>query len=147
MKLYTVTVYFLAAICLLTGSSDFIQGLSAIKAFGSTLPQAAYSDPMADNIFRFFAAIWFGTGVLLIQLVRNIESYKPVLQTLMAIIALGGIGRLISIAQNGMPDHMVGFSLVCVGLVAELLVAPILIIFLNKKNFVTNIKFLNSERL
>lgn len=135
MKLFTIIIYFLATICLLTGASDFIQGLASLKVFGSTFSEISYSDPMADNIFRFFAGIWFGTGVLLIIFVRDLARYKPAMLALMAIIALGGIGRIISILQYGMPEHPLGYGLVTVGLIVELALVPALMFWLSRKQF------------
>jgi len=132
MKLFKYTIYFLAAICLITGASDFLQGMTALKAFGADLSETAKTWPVADNIFRFFAAVWFGVGILLILFAKDIARYKPALMTLLGIIALGGIGRIISILQYGMPAETSGLMVVIAGLFAELLITPILMIVLLK---------------
>ena len=136
MKIFKGIVYFLAAICLLTGASDVIKGLANLESLGSTLPVDAYADPIADNIFRFFAAIWFGTGVLLILFAQDLNRYKPAMLTLMGIIVFGGIARIISIFKYGFPVDVTGASLVSAGLFAELILVPILMVVLMK--FKTN---------
>lgn len=138
MKFYKGVVYFLAAICLITGAGDIIQGLANLGSFGSNLPPEVYTDPVADNIFRFFAAIWFGTGVLLIIFAQDLERYKAPMLALLGIIILGGFARIISIVQYGYPTDSTGATMVAVGLIAELIVVPVLMISLIKMQFSNN---------
>lgn len=78
-------------------------------------------------MFRFFSGLWFGVGVLFILFIRDLERYKPAMVTLLYVVILGGIGRVISIAQYGMPEHPLGFTLVIAGLIAELVISPIMV--------------------
>jgi hypothetical protein len=127
MRLFTITCYFFAAIALTTGASDLIQGLASQRAFGATLTDAGFADPMVDNVFRFFSGLWFGTGILFILFVRDLERYKPAMITLLAIIILGGLGRVLSIWQYDLPDHPLGMTLVFLGLLAEVIISPIML--------------------
>ncbi len=127
MRLFKLICYFFAAIALITGSSDLVQGLSSQRAFGATLTEAGFADPMTDNVFRFFSALWLGVGILFILFVQDIDRYKPAMVTLLGIIILGGLARVLSILQYGMPDHPVGLTLVLLGLLSELIISPILL--------------------
>jgi len=125
MRLFTIIIYIFAAIALLTGASDLVQGLASQKTFGATMPTEGIA--IVDNVFRFFSGLWFGVGILFILFVRDLDRYKPSMIALLAIVVLGGIGRIISIFQYGMPDNSAATSLVLVGLLAEVVISPILL--------------------
>jgi len=127
MKLFTYGIYLFIAIALITGASDLLQGLESQRAFGAQLTDKGFSDPMADNVFRFFSGLWMGTGALFFVFIRDLDRYKPAMITLLGVVVLGGIGRVISIAQYGMPEHSMGAGLVVLGLLAELVISPIMI--------------------
>lgn len=127
MRLFTIVCYIFAAIALTTGASDLLQGLASQRAFGATLTEAGFADPMVDNVFRFFAGLWFGTGILFILFVRDLNRYKPAMMALLAIVVLGGLGRILSISQYGLPDHPMGVTLISLGLLAEVVISPIML--------------------
>jgi len=125
MRIFQIVVYIFAAIALITGASDLIQGVASQKAFGATMP--AEGLPIVDNIFRFFSGLWFGVGILFILFVRDLDRYKPAMIALLSIVVLGGFGRIISIVQYGMPDNSSASTMVLVGLLAEVVISPILL--------------------
>ena len=127
MRLFTIVIYVFAAIALITGASDFLQGQISQAQLGAGLTPEGFADPLMDSVFRFFAALWFGTGILFVIFVRDLDRYKPPMIALLAIVILGGIGRLITIMQHGLPDHPGGQTLVYAGLVAEVVVSPIML--------------------
>ena len=127
MRVFTYVVYFLAAIAIITGLMDIINGVAGVKSMGAELSDDGYRDPMLDNLFRFFAAVWFGLGLQLVFFVRDYDRYRPALLLLLGIVTFGGIARLISLAQYGFPEPAIGTFLVCLGLFAELVIAPALI--------------------
>lgn len=127
MRIFTYVVYFLAAIAIITGLMDIINGVAGVKSMGAELSEDSYRDPMLDNLFRFFAAVWFGLGLQLIFFVRDYDRYRPAMLLLLGIIAFGGIARLVSLVQYGWPEPAVGTFMVCLGLFAELVIAPALI--------------------
>lgn len=127
MRLFTYTCYFFAAIAFTTGASDLLQGLASQRAFGATLTDAGFADPMVDNVFRFFSALWFGVGVFFVLFVRDLDRYKPAMIALLSIIILGGLGRVLSIWQYGLPDHPMGITLIFLGLLAEVVMSPIML--------------------
>ena len=46
---------------------------------------------------------------------------------LLSVAALGGLGRILSIVQYGMPEAPTGYLLVCAGLLAEVVIAPVMV--------------------
>lgn len=133
MQLFKFGIYIFIAIALITGANDLVQGLGSLGALGTTIPNEGLSDPMADNLFRFFAGLWFGVGVLFLLFIRDMKRYWPAMVTLLSIVVLGGLGRILSIIQYGMPEATSGYMLVCAGLLSELAIAPIMIWWLIAK--------------
>jgi len=125
MRLFKITIYIFAAIALTTGASDMFQGLASQQSFGATLPVEGTA--IVDNVFRFFSGLWIGTGVLFVLFIRDLDRYKPAMIALLMIVILGGIGRIISIVQYGIPEHPSAVGLVTSGLIAELIVTPVLL--------------------
>jgi len=125
MRTFTIVIYIFAAIALITGASDLIQGLTSQKSFGATMPSEGFA--IVDNVFRFFSGLWIGVGVLFIIFIRDLDRYKPAMIALLFIVVLGGTGRIISIIQYGMPQHPAGIGLVSAGLIAEVIVTPVLL--------------------
>lgn len=127
--MFKAIIYFLAAIALITGALDILNGMAAQKVFGANLSEAGFSDPMMDNVFRFLAAMWFGIGLQLIFFSRDLPRYKPALMLLLGIIILGGFARLLSIYHYGLPEASSGKMIIAAGLFSELVLAPILFVW------------------
>lgn len=127
MRVFTFLCYFFAAIAFITGASDLIQGLASQRDFGATLTDAGFADPMVDSVFRFFSALWFGVGVFFILFVRDLDRYKPAMIALLSIVILGGLGRVLSIWQYGLPDHPMGITLTFLGLLAEVIISSVML--------------------
>lgn len=130
MLIFRILCYVFAAIALITGAMDLIFGLDNLKGSGAALSEAGYSDPMTDNAFRFFAGIWLGAGVLFLVLVRDLTRYKTPMLVLLAAAALGGLGRIASILEHGMPVAASGQTTVYIALTAEVILAPLMILWL-----------------
>lgn len=126
---FRLVLWLLAAIALFTGANDIINGLASQQALGSTISEAGLRDPLVDNVFRFFAAIWFGLGLQFVFFSLDIDRYRPALNLLFFIVVIGGVARIISLQQVGWPAAEEGMSLVQVGLFAELVVCPIMAIW------------------
>jgi len=130
--MFKYIIYFLALIALATGAMDLFHGVRSQEALGANLTAQGFQDPMLDNVFRFFAAVWFGLGLQLIYFVRDLPRYKPALMLLLGVIALGGVARLISMAQFGLPEATAGRTIIFAGLFAELIMAPMLMVWLSR---------------
>lgn len=100
--------------------------IAFIALFGGAFQMAAGqpdTTPRLDNAYRFMAGIYLSTGFISLWAALTIRRQG----TLVYLIALGvlmaGIGRLVSIAQVGLPEP----AAVWLGyLVAELLLACII---------------------
>jgi len=130
--MFKYIIYFLALIALVTGAMDLFHGVRSQEALGANLTDKGFQDPMLDNVFRFFAAVWFGLGLQLLFFVRDLPRYKPALMLLLGIVVLGGVARLISMAQYGLPEAATGRTLIYAGLFAELIMAPFLMVWLSR---------------
>ena len=126
MKLVRITIYILATICIMTGTNDFIRGIKGLRDLGANLTEAGFSDPATDNAIRFFAGIWIGVGIMFIIFLRDLKRYQPAMMALLGIVFLGGIGRIISILQYGMPESSAGVAVILLGLFIEVGLMPIL---------------------
>lgn len=124
LTVFKVLIYFMAAICLITGANEFITGFIAFSDMGAELPKHAFADPLMNNVIRFFAAMWMGVGIMFIVFVLDLERYKPALLALFGIVFLGGIGRIISLLEFGMPEASSGVNLVVSGIIVEIVVVP-----------------------
>jgi len=79
-----------------------------------------------DNQLRYLAGVYFGTVTLTLWwAIPRIEARSEAVTIAAVGVFLGGIGRLVSIASVGMP----GDPSMLVGLVLELVVAPLLVLW------------------
>lgn len=123
---FKVMTYFMAAICLFTGANEFINGFIAFQDMGANLTEEGFADPLMNNVIRFFAAMWMGVGVMFIVFILDLERYKPAMLALFGIVFLGGIGRIISVLEFGMPEAASGVNLVVSGVIVEIVVIPVM---------------------
>lgn len=127
MKAFKTAVFIWALLPLLTGLMDIIVGPSAWAGVGVMLSPAGFADQVLDSQVRFLGTLWFGYGVLLLCCIRQPQKYAAILRGALAIIFIGGIARLISIAQAGMPETESGRGFIVVALVIELILMPALL--------------------
>jgi len=125
MRLFSIIIYMIATVCIITGGKDFLGGIAGLTGIGEGVSATALADPAMNNAFQFFAGIWIGVGILLIFFLRDLERYKPAMLLLFGIIFLGGIGRLIALLNFGMPATE-GATVITIGLIIELGLMPIL---------------------
>ncbi|MEM1057588.1 MAG: DUF4345 domain-containing protein [Bacteroidota bacterium] len=107
-----ITMLVVAAVPLTLGIVSFLFGA------GQFLP-AEHITASLDNQLRFYA-IWF-TAVffLTVWCVRNLDVAGPVMRIMFIVMALGGVARLYSMSQVGLPDPpMIGAAIVEIGVLA-----------------------------
>lgn len=104
MKIFKVCVWMLGLIAIFTGIADLWTGAIAMEQLGARLTEAGYADAGLNNVFRFFAAIWIGFGVFLIYFTTDLERYYKPLAIAFITAALGGVGRIMSIYEFGLPE-------------------------------------------
>jgi len=57
----------------------------------------------ADNVYRFLSGLYFTTGVLFVYVVPRLEEHTALIRILAAGVALGAVGRILSMVQVGEP--------------------------------------------
>ena len=130
MKFFKIIVIGLGLIAIGTGVMDFVSSVSAQSDFGAILGNAV-NDPILNNTFRFFSAVWLGFGVLLILFSTNLAKYRTALNVSFAFVILGGLGRVWSIVQFGWVEEFSGPM--CFILFVELLLVPALTLWMSVK--------------
>jgi len=130
MKAFQIVIYVIAVIPLITGVSDIFNGAAGLLAAKGQLTANAVKDPYLDNMYRFFAAIWLGVGVFMMLFVRDLTRYHTAMTALFGVIFVGGLARVISVVQLGMPVDQSQANIIIVGLVIELFVIPVLYLWM-----------------
>ena len=107
-----ITLLVVAAIPLVLGIMNFFVGA------GGFVPADQITASL-DSQLRFYA-IWF-TAVffLMIWCVRNLEIAGPVMRIVFIVMAVGGVARLYSMSQLGVPEvSMIGATAIEIGVLA-----------------------------
>ena len=93
-------------------SADILQGMS--PPFPVDL----------DSHYRYLSGLLLGIGLVFLSTLPRIETKQIVFRTLGAIIVVGGLGRLWSLIDAGVPSAGHQF-----GLVMELIVTPLIVMW------------------
>lgn len=104
-------------LCLFTG----------IALFGGTLQMVKgqpHTEPRLDNVHRFMAGIYLGTGLICGYAAYTVDQQGPLIYLLAIGVFLAGLGRLLSIARVGMPEPRA----VWLGYLIPELVLPVVIV-------------------
>lgn len=131
MRPFTHAVRALAVIALLTGAGDVIVGLSGQRLIGAALEEG-YADPLLNSQIRYLGAIWLGFGLLLWMCSRDVARHTGLIRGALWIVILGGVGRLISVVQFGLPAAPTGAAFVIGAIVIELVLMPLLLVWLRR---------------
>lgn len=79
---------------------------------------------MLDSNLRFFGGVWLGTGLTLYWLIPKIDKQTVLFRALWTTIFLGGVGRLISMFQIGLPPTpFIAFTIL------EIVGAPVFVVW------------------
>ena len=96
----------LGAVPVITGAVGMM-GLSDPLYAALHLPQ----DATLDSNMRFLGGVWLGLGLCVWWLVPRIDTQTALFRAAWLMIALGGVGRLLSMALVGLPLlPFVGFT-------------------------------------
>ena len=88
--------------------------LGAVPVFTGVLGMMGLGDPLyaalnlprdatLDSNLRFFGGVWLGLGLCVWWLVPRIATQTVLFRAAWLMIALGGVGRLLSMAVVGLP--------------------------------------------
>ena len=81
--------------------------VAAIALFGGSLQLylgQPDTSPRLDNVHRFMAGVYLGTGVISLWAASTIRQQGTLVYLLALGVMLAGIGRLVSISQVGLPE-------------------------------------------
>ncbi len=127
MKPFILVLKLSAPVFLAVGALHLVLGVGADVMLGAKLPAEALADPALDSQNRFYGIAFTLYGVLLFLCATDLHKYSTVLRCVLAVFFAAGTARLVSIALHGFPP-----PLVIVLLLSELLLPPILWIWLNQ---------------
>ena len=112
-RLLQIVVSIACFVPLLAGSTGVLRGAAWL--------QHGMVSVDLDSHFRYVSGIFLGVGIAFASCVPAIETKGARLRMLVAFVVLGGIARLFSLAEVGMPGPGMQF-----GLVMELAVTPLI---------------------
>jgi hypothetical protein len=98
-------------------------GLSVAARGTKAIPGGGPVPPSVDNVLRFYAVWWAGSGVLMWQAAGDPERYDRILKGILAVNFLGGLVRLHSARQSGQPHPL--FQAIAI---EELVVSPAMLL-------------------
>ena len=113
-RLLQITVALLGLVPLSAGLAGVILGPEFLR--GSIAPAVDL-----DSHFRYLSGIFLGVGLIFYATIPAIERKTTLFRVAAALVALGGLARLVSLLSVGAPSvgHLVGLGL-------ELVVVPLL---------------------
>lgn len=89
-RIAQVSLFCVAAICLFGGSLQLFLGQPD-------------TTPRLDNIHRFLAGVYFGTGVIVFWAAFTIREQRTLIYLIAFAIFVAAVGRLVSMSQVGLP--------------------------------------------
>jgi Domain of unknown function (DUF4345) len=118
----TSFVYFLV------GVTHLALGVGADSLLGANLDATTLSNATLDSQSRFYGASFGASGVLLWIAADKSDFWKTVINCLMLALFVGGVARLVSIANLGLPS-----PLALILLATELVMPALIVTLLNRK--------------
>jgi Domain of unknown function (DUF4345) len=94
-----ITLAILSLIPLLVGTLGITQGTSRWLAVDAITPNF-------DSHYRYITGYYFSLGLIGLWLIPRIEKHTGLFRIICVSVFIGGIGRVISIAQVGVPNPM-----------------------------------------
>ncbi|MEJ3657952.1 DUF4345 domain-containing protein [Actinomycetes bacterium KLBMP 9759] len=107
------------AVLRIAGAIAMGTGLSVMARGTRAIPGGGPVPPSVDNVLRFYAAWWAGTGALLWRIAPDTREHDALLKGILGANLLGAFARILSARQTGRP-HML-FQVITV---EELVLSP-----------------------
>ncbi|HRP01018.1 MAG TPA: DUF4345 domain-containing protein [Candidatus Kapabacteria bacterium] len=107
-----------AMICFLGGLNIMLKGANGF------LPKDIAPQLVLDNLLRFLSGIYFGSGILFIYSLINVESLGSFIYCMGCVVCFSGLGRLysrIKVGSAGMYFDIIMLVEVLLGLIIILL--------------------------
>jgi hypothetical protein len=100
-------------------------GVTSVLGSAAVLRGVAPPLPIdLDSHFRYLSGLLLGIGIVFLACLRGIERHRPVFLALGCLVVVGGLARLLSLIQLGVPGPGHVF-----GLVMELGVVPAIVLW------------------
>jgi hypothetical protein len=90
------------------GASSVVIGCYHFAAGVASVPGATDANATVDSRERFYSAIFAGYGLAWLQAARRLPIRATEVRILAGVMLAGGVGRLLSIVQNGRPHWFQG---------------------------------------
>ena len=117
-RLLQIATAFACLVPLSMGSLSVLKSAAILKGVAPPLPIDL------DSHYRYLSGLLLGIGLVFLASIRRIESKATVFRTLGAVIFVGGLARLLSLIEAGVPGRGHQF-----GLVMELVVVPLIVLW------------------
>jgi Domain of unknown function (DUF4345) len=127
MQTFALFLRLSAPVFFVVGALHLTLGVGADVLLGAKLSAEAVVDPALDSQNRFYGVSFALDGVLFLVYASNIPKYATVLRCVLWVFFSAGVARLVSIAIHGIPP-----ALVVVLLVSELVLPPVLALWLSR---------------
>jgi hypothetical protein len=108
------------SICAIVSLLHLTLGLRADVLLGAAL----ISEPSLDSQNRFYGAAFMLFGASSWLCASDLRKYATLLQAMMAVFFVGGLGRILSVLVHGWPSPAIQFLAL-----TELLIPPVLLIW------------------
>lgn len=116
-RVVQVCLFLMAAIAFVGGTVQMVMGQPD-------------TTPRLDNVHRFMAGIYFGSGVIAFWAARTVRQQGTLVYLLAFAVLLAAVGRLLSISLVGLPQP----AAVWLGYLAPELVLPIVMVIAHAKS-------------
>jgi hypothetical protein len=127
LRTYRIVLYVIVVIPVITGALNVFMGLQAQGLIGAQLPVESFHDPLLNSQMRFYGAIWIGWGLLVYFCLQDVAKYSSLLKGAYLIVLVGGLGRIVSLVQFGLPETNSGAVFVVTVVVIEIVGVPLLL--------------------
>ncbi|HLL58959.1 MAG TPA: DUF4345 domain-containing protein [Allosphingosinicella sp.] len=110
-----------ALACMVPLSMGFLSVLRSAPILRGVTPPLPID---LDSHYRYLSGLLLGIGLTFLASIPRIETRTTVFRTLGFVILIGGLARLLSLVQEGVPGRGHQF-----GLVMELVVVPLIVVW------------------
>jgi hypothetical protein len=117
-RLLQAAVALACVVPLSMGGASVIRGADMLKGVAPPLPVDL------DSHFRYLSGLLLGIGLVFLAAIPRIETKRPLFRALGAIVVIGGLARLFSLIEAGVPSAGHRF-----GLAMELIVVPLIVLW------------------
>ena len=117
-RLLQILVAIASLVPLSMGTLSIIRSASVLRGVGQPLPIDL------DSHYRYLSGLLLGIGIAFVASLPKIEAHGTLFRTLGFVILVGGLARLVSLLQAGVPGPGHQF-----GLVMELVVVPLIVLW------------------